>query len=116
MTHLGMLRRRKVRTIIDIILVMMTINMMMVIIRMMMTIILLPPGQMHFFPSRLGLGLLEPAEAEFEVLFITILPHFSNITLSLLFIFTLSLLFLGVVQILRNRGWGGGSPNDYSIA
>ena len=83
MTHLGMLRRRKVRTIIDIILVMMTINMMMVIIRMMMTIILCPPGQMHFFPSRLGLGLLEPAEAEFEVLFITILPHFSNITLSL---------------------------------
>ena len=78
------------RTIIDIILVMMTINMMMVIIRMMMIIILCPPGQMHFFPSRLGLGLLEPAKAEFEVLFSTILPHLFNINLSLLFIINLS--------------------------
>ena len=40
----------------------------------------LQPGQMHFFPSRLGLGLLEPAKAEFEVLFIIILSHLVNIT------------------------------------
>ena len=42
--------------------------------------ILSQPGQMHFFPSRLGLGLLEPAKAEFEVLFIIILSHLVNIT------------------------------------
>ena len=90
MTHLGMLRRRKVRTIIDIILVMMTIIVMMVIMRMMTILFIIcfivsfdlmsAPGQMHFFPSRLGLGLLEPAKAEFEVLFIIILSHLVNIT------------------------------------